>query len=155
MIKSVLVAVAAVFLAFPAWAGDIEISGAFMRAPPKGAPAGGAFLTIKNNGSQDDRLLSAQANISKTVELHTHVVDGNVMRMRQVESIAVPAGGTAELKPGGDHIMFIGLEKAPQEGDTVPVTLTFEKAGAISISVPVVAVGAMSMPMKMDGAPMK
>lgn len=124
-------------------AAEMEISGGFLRAPPKVANAGAGFLTIRNNGA-DDKLIAAEANISKIVELHTHIQDGDVMRMRQVESIAVPAGGTAVLKPGADHIMFINLNKPLVEGEKVPVTLVFAKSGKQLVELPVLAVGAMA-----------
>lgn len=128
-------------------AADLEISGAFLRASPKVANAGAGFVTIKNSGAADDTLLGAEAGISKTVELHTHIKDGDVMRMRQVDSIAVPAGATAELKPGADHIMFINLNKPLAEGEKVAVTLVFAKAGKQVVEMPVLGVGAMA-PMK-------
>lgn len=137
------IAAALVLAASTAFAADLEISGAFMRASPRMANAGAGFLTIKNSGPRDDRLIAAEAGISKAVELHTHEKDGDIMRMRRVESIAVPAGAVAELKPGGDHVMFIALHKPLTEGESVPVTLVFEKAGRKSIDVPVLAVGAM------------
>lgn len=127
-------------------AAELEISGAFLRASPKVANAGAGFVTIKNPNAEADTLLSAEAGISKTVELHTHVKEGEIMRMRQVESIAVPANGTAELKPGADHIMFINLYKPLSEGEKVAVTLVFAKAGRKVIEVPVLAVGAMAAP---------
>ncbi|WP_173974129.1 copper chaperone PCu(A)C [Magnetospirillum sp. LM-5] len=130
----------------PAFAGDMEISGAFLRASPKVANAGAGFLTIKNATGQDDRLIGAQADISKTVELHTHIKDGEVLRMRPVEFIAVPAGGVAELKPGADHVMFINLVKPLAEGQKVPVTLVFEKAGKKQVDMPVMAIGTMAAP---------
>ncbi|MBF0326812.1 copper chaperone PCu(A)C [Magnetospirillum moscoviense] len=130
----------------PAFAGDMEISGAFLRASPKVANAGAGFLTIKNATGQDDRLIGAQADISKTVELHTHIKDGEILRMRPVESIAVPAGGVAELKPGADHVMFINLTKPLAEGQKVPVTLVFEKAGKKQVDMPVMAIGTMAAP---------
>lgn len=127
-------------------AAELEISGAFLRASPKVANAGAGFVTIRNAGPEADTLVGAEADVSRTVELHTHVRDGEVMRMRQVESIAVPAGGAAELKPGGDHIMFIDLKKPLAEGEKVPVTLVFAKAGKKVIEMPVLGVGAMAAP---------
>lgn len=127
-------------------AAELELSGGFLRASPKVANAGAGFLTIKNPNAEADTLLGAEADISKVVELHTHIKDGDVMRMRQVESIAVPAGGVAELKPGADHIMFINLNKPLAEGQKVPVTLVFAKAGKKVVELPVVALGAMAAP---------
>jgi copper(I)-binding protein len=131
-------AVAFAVAALPALAGDLEISDSVIRTTPK---VGAGFLTIKNATGQDDRLIGAQADIAKTVELHTHVKDGEVMRMRRVDAIPVPAGGVAELKPGGDHVMFINLTRPLAEGQKVAVTLVFEKAGKKQIEVPVVPIG--------------
>lgn len=127
-------------------AADLEISGAFLRASPKVANAAAGFVTIKNPNAEADTLLGAEADISKAVELHTHVKDGEVMRMRQVDSVAVPANGVAELKPGADHIMFITLHKPLSEGQTIPVTLVFAKAGKKVVQMPVLGVGAMAAP---------
>lgn len=146
--KTILSAAVAAMIAFPCAAADIRVSDAFLRASPKMAQSGAGFLTITNSGAQDDRLIAAAAAVSKKVELHTHVRDGDVMMMRRVDFIAVPAGGRAELKPGGDHVMFMGLHAPLTEGDTVPVTLTFEKAGTIEVAMPVKAMGAMA-PMAM------
>jgi len=144
--KKFLLTAAALAFAFPALAADLEVSGAFLRAPPKAANGAG-FLTITNSGKQDDKLIAASASVSKAVELHTHIKDGEIMRMRKVDSIAVPAGGKAELKPGGDHVMFIDLTAPLREGDKVALTLTFEKAGEIKVEMPVASVGAMTAPM--------
>lgn len=148
--KKLLLAAVAVAFAFPALAADLEVSGAFIRASPKVANAGAGFVTIKNSGKQDDKLIAASANVSKSVELHTHIKDGEIMRMRKVEAINVPAGGAAELKPGGDHVMFIDLNGPLKEGDKVAVTLKFEKGGEVKVEMPVLAVGAMAAPAAMD-----
>lgn len=148
--KKLLLAAAAVAFAFPALAADLEVSGAFIRASPKVANAGAGFVTIKNSGKQDDKLIAASANVSKSVELHTHIKDGEIMRMRKVDAINVPAGGAAELKPGGDHVMFIDLNGPLKEGDKVAVTLKFEKGGEVKVEMPVLAVGAMAAPAGMD-----
>ncbi|WP_096700559.1 copper chaperone PCu(A)C [Magnetospirillum sp. 15-1] len=124
-------------------AADIEVANPFMRAAPMAGGTGAAFMTINNHGAAD-RLLAAEAGISKSVELHTHVKDGDIYRMRKVESLVVPEHGTAEMKPGGDHIMFIGLNAPMKEGATVQLTLKFEKAGAVVVQVPVLAPGAMA-----------
>lgn len=144
--KKLAVAILLAIVPVAVSAADLEISGAFLRASPKVANAGAGFLTIKNNTASDDVLIAAEANISKTVELHTHVKEGDVMRMRQIESIPVPANGAAVLKPGADHIMFINLDKPLVEGQKVPVTLVFAKSGKQQIEMPVAAVGAMTAP---------
>lgn len=123
--------------------GTLEISHPWTRATPPTAQAGGGFLTITNKGTVADRLLAARSTVSDKVELHEMKMDGNVMRMRELEKgLEIPAGATVMLKPGGFHIMFMGL-KAPLAKDAkVPVTLVFEKAGSIDIQLDVEALGA-------------
>jgi copper(I)-binding protein/uncharacterized protein YcnI len=121
-------------------AGDIAIEQPFARATP--AKVGGVFLTLKNGGGTADKLVKAASPAADTVELHTHVKDGDAMRMRPVETIPVPAKGQTALEPGGYHIMLIGLKQPLKEGESFPVTLTFEKAGSVTVTVPVVKAGA-------------
>lgn len=115
-----------------------KVDAAWARPTVQGQAGGGAFLRI-TGGSANDRLLSASATVSKGVELHTMEMDGNVMRMRQVEAIEVPAGKTVELKPGGQHVMFIGLTQTLKSGAHFPLTLRFEKAGEVKVEVTVMA----------------
>jgi uncharacterized protein YcnI/copper(I)-binding protein len=123
--------------------GDIAISGAFTRATLPNAPVGGGFLTLANSGAQDDVLVSASAGFAAEVQLHEMAMDGDVMRMRQLTGgIAVPAGETVTLAPGGLHIMFMGLKAPLVEGETVAVTLTFETAGTVTIDLPVLGTAA-------------
>lgn len=124
-------------------AGPLTIAEPWARASAGRARAGAAFMTIANAGTEADRLVAAAAAVSEVVELHTHVKDGDVMRMRQVEAIDVPAGETTALQPGGLHVMFIGLHDPLEEGETFPVTLTFEHAGDVTVTVTVKGVGAM------------
>lgn len=153
--KKAILAAALLMLAVPASAADVEIAGPFMRAAPMAGGNGAAFFTIRNHGG-DDRLLGAEADISKSVELHTHIKDGEVFRMRKVDAIAVPMHGTVDLKPGGDHVMFMGLKEPVKEGLKVPLILVFEKAGKIAVEVPVLAAGAMgAAPMMPHGPGMK
>jgi len=141
----------------PAWAadpdartlGDLTVSGVWARASAGRAAAGAAFMTIANSGTADDRLIAAAADVSKVVELHTHIKDGEIMRMRQVEAIAVPGDETTVLQPGGLHVMFIGLHDPLREGQTFPLSLTFEQAGTLTVSVTVKGVGAMGSGMGM------
>lgn len=121
-------------------AGDIQVLQPFARATP--AKVGGVFLTLKNSGGTADKLLKASSPAAENVELHTHMKDGDAMRMRPVESIPVPANGQTALEPGGYHLMLIGLKQALKEGASIPLTLTFEKAGAVTVSVPVLKAGA-------------
>jgi copper(I)-binding protein len=125
-----------------ALAGDIEIENPWARASAGMAGAGAAFMDIKNTGAAD-RVVGASAGVSKAVELHTHIRDGDVMKMRRVDAIDVPADGVAHLQPGGLHVMFIGLEAPLVEGESFPLTLTFENAGEVTVEVEVKGAGAM------------
>ncbi|WP_341912662.1 DUF1775 domain-containing protein [Ferrovibrio terrae] len=125
-------------------AGDIQVLQPFARATP--AKVGGVFLTLKNAGGTADKLLKAASPVAETVELHTHIKDGDAMRMRAVDNIPVPAHGQTALEPGGYHVMLIGLKQALKEGTSFPLTLTFEKAGTVTLSVPVQKAGSSGMP---------
>jgi len=116
-------------------AGEIEIVAPVLRLPVLAGGNGAVFLTILNHGPAD-RLIGASLPGTRATELHTHQHDGGVMRMRPVQAIAIPAQGQAELRPGGDHIMAIGLSPAPAVGESVPLVLTFEHAGPLEIAVP-------------------
>ncbi len=121
--------------------GPIAVVQPHARATVAGQAAGGGFLKLENKGA-DDRLLSASAGVSRTVELHSMSMDGDVMRMRQVDAIVLPAGKTVELKPGGLHLMFMGLKAPLRAGETFPLTLKFEKAGEVTVQVKIEAAGA-------------
>ena len=124
--------------------GGVVVKDAFARASPTGAETGGAFATIVNNGQAADRLVSASSPAAKTVELHETVDENGVMKMvHHPEGWEIPAGGTLELKPGGKHIMLIGLTAPLEAGKKIQVTLNFEKAGAQTIDVPVKAMAGM------------
>ncbi len=115
-----------------------KVEAAWARPTVNGQSGGGGFLKI-TGGSANDRLLSASAGVSKVVELHTMEMDGNVMRMRPIEAIAIPAGATVELKPGGNHVMFMGLTQTLKAGARFPLTLRFEKAGEVKVDMQVSA----------------
>jgi periplasmic copper chaperone A len=112
----------------------VKVEKAWARPTVAGQSGGGGFFVI-TGGAAADRLLSASTGISKVVELHKMEMDGNVMRMRPVDAIDVPAGGTVELKPGGLHVMFMGLNKTLKAGERFPLTLKFEKAGEQKVDV--------------------
>jgi copper(I)-binding protein len=113
-----------------------KVEAAWARPTVEGQAGGGGFLKI-TGGSASDRLLSASAGVSKVVELHTMEMDGNVMRMRAIDAIAIPAGATVELKPGGNHVMFMGLTQTLKAGARFPLTLRFEKAGEVKVEMQV------------------
>jgi len=133
-------------------AGDLSISGVWARMSFGKAVNSAGFMIIDNGGKSDDRLVGASSKISKRTELHTHIMDGDVMRMRRVDGgIPVPKTGKAKLQPGGFHIMFIGLHKALKNGDTFPLTLKFERAGEVTVDV---TARKMAMPEGMDHSKM-
>ncbi|MFO1188447.1 MAG: copper chaperone PCu(A)C [Alphaproteobacteria bacterium] len=115
--------------------GDLKIGHPWARV--SAVQNGAAYMTIATTGTTGDRLVSAASPAADRVELHTHIMDGNVMRMRQVPAIEVKPGETATLKPGGLHVMLLGLKKPLTEGLAFPLTLTFEKAGTIDVEVKV------------------
>lgn len=120
--------------------GDLQISGAFAKAMLPGQPVGGGFFTIKNNGKTDDRLVSISSPNAGEVELHEMAMQDNVMKMRELkDGIPVPAGGTVTLAPGGLHLMFQKVKAPFKQGDSVPVTLTFEKAGKVDLTLKVLS----------------
>jgi len=108
------------------------------RPTAPGAKVGGAFMTLVG-GKDADRLVSGSSPAAAAVELHTHVMDGGVAKMRAVPAIDVPANGRVELKPGGLHIMLINLKAPLKAGDTVPLKLRFEKAGEVDVKVAITA----------------
>lgn len=119
-------------------AGDLELTAGFTKAMLPGQPVGGGFITITNKGGEDDKLVSATSAQAGEVQLHEMAMEGDVMKMRQLtDGIAIPAGETVELKPGGMHLMFFKVAEAFKEGATVNVSLTFEKAGAVDVVLPV------------------
>lgn len=129
--------------AVAAEANGIVVEDAFARARPGSAKMGGAFLKITNMNTTDDTLLSASAEVAKRTELHTHLMKDGVMSMTKVDMIPVPAGKSVMLKPGGYHVMMMGLTSALEKGSHFKVTLTFKNAGDITVMVPVKDAGAM------------
>ena len=152
--SALALALAAALAAAPAWAqdhtaqmamqadaapiviGQLELNAPFARATLPNAPVAGGFLTIVNSGTEDDRLVSASVDFAKDAQIHEMAMEGTVMKMRQLpDGLVIPAGETVVLEPGGYHLMFMGLSQPLVEGETVPVTLTFEKAGTITIDL--------------------
>jgi periplasmic copper chaperone A len=118
--------------------GDIEITAAWTRATLPGQPAGAGYMIIENKGAKADRLLSAASDAAQMTQVHTMEMTGDVMKMSELnDGLEIPAGGKVELKPGGTHIMFMGLKQGFKEGGTVKVTLKFEQAGEAVIELPV------------------
>jgi copper(I)-binding protein len=114
--------------------GALAIDHPWSRETPAAAPVAGGFMKLENTGTAADRLLAVEAAASQKVEIHEMAVVDGVMRMRPLDQgVAIPAGGKVELKPGGYHVMFIGLKASFKKGDVVKGTLVFEKAGRIDV----------------------
>ncbi len=129
-------------------AETISITDAWARASIGKARAGAAFVTVNNTGKSDDRVISASADVSRKVELHTHIRQDDVMMMRKVDGVDIPAGNKIVLKPGGYHIMLIGLKAPLKSGESFPLSLTFEKAGTIQTTVSIQKTTSMKMKKK-------
>ena len=124
-------------------AGDLVITQAWARATPSGAKIGGGYLTIENKGSTPDRLINGSADVAGKVEVHEMAMKNGVMTMRPLDNgLTIDPGKTVKLAPGGYHLMMFDLKSPLKQGDTVPVTLKFEKAGEVKISLAVEGVGA-------------
>jgi periplasmic copper chaperone A len=123
--------------------GDLVITQAWSRATPGGAKIGGGYLTIENKGSAPDRLLGASADVADRVQIHEMSVNNGVMTMRPLDKgLAIEPGKTVKLAPGGYHLMLLDLKSPLKQGDRLPVTLEFEKAGKVKLSLDVQGVGA-------------
>jgi periplasmic copper chaperone A len=123
-------------------AGSLDISDPWSRATPKGSSVAAGYMTIKNNGSTPDRLISGSADVASKFELHEMKMEGRVAKMRPVTGgLEIKPGETVELKPGSLHAMFVGLKKPLSAGDRFKATLVFEKAGSVSVDYDVLAMG--------------
>lgn len=134
-------------LAGPAFAQGtgtaITVEQPWSRATPTGATTGAAYLTIANKSGTADRLTGVSSDVADKAQIHQMKVENGVMQMREVTGgLPVPANGSVVLKPGSYHVMLVGLKKPLTAGGSFPLTLTFEKAGTISVTVPVQAMGA-------------
>jgi periplasmic copper chaperone A len=145
-----MLAYAAVLIAAtsPAFAQEtkapIAVGEPYARETPAGAQTGAVYMMIENKTNTPDRLTAASSDVASRVQVHEMSMTNGVMKMRELaDGLAIPAGGSVTLKPGGYHIMLVGLKKPLKAGETFPLTLTFEKAGNISVTVPVQAMGAM------------
>ena len=149
--KRLSVLFAALSLSTAAFAGaadDVVVHEPYVRLAPPNAQATGAFMVLRNTGSKDAKLVKADNPASRLTELHTHINDKGVMRMRQVLAIDVPAKGEAVLQPGGLHVMLIDMKAPLSEGQVVPITLTFDDGSSKQVDVKVVKMMSAAMPMK-------
>jgi len=147
-----LVATAAISmaLALPAFSqnASIQVEKPWARATPGGASTGAVYMTLDNKSNAADRLVGASTDVAATVQVHEMSMENGTMKMREVAGgLAIPAGGSVVLKPGAYHVMLIGLKKPLKAGNSFPLTLKFEKAGEVAVTVPVEAMGATDAPM--------
>lgn len=113
-----------------------------MQAPASLTPnagSGAIYLTIENHGAEPDRLVGMVTPSASMAMLHEMKIEGDVMKMRALTSLDVPAGATVELKPGASHIMLMGMKAPLKAGNSIQLELTFEKSGVLKVDVPVVA----------------
>lgn len=122
-------------------AGDVRVTQAWARASV--GRAGAAYVTLENTSEAPDRLISASTDVARTAALHTHEMEGDVMKMRPVEALDIPAKGSVTLEPGGNHIMLMGLKGKLVEGESFPLTLVFERSGSATVTVSVKSIAAM------------
>ena len=126
-------------------AGDLVITQAWTRATPKGAKIGTGYLTIENKGSAPDRLIGGSADVAGKVEVHEMAMKDGVMKMRALDDgLTIEPGKTVKLAPGGYHLMMFDLKSPLKQGDTLPITLKFEKAGEVKVSLAVEGIGAQA-----------
>jgi periplasmic copper chaperone A len=134
-------------LAGLAWAepmatiGAIEVHDAWARASLGQTGTSAVYMTLEASGDQGDRLVGAASPLAASAELHTHLVEGGVAKMRPVAVIEIAPGAPTVLEPGGLHIMLTGLREKLVEGDALPLSLTFEDAGTIQLEVPIRGLG--------------
>ena len=124
-------------------AGGLVLSHAWARATPGGAEVGGGYLTIDNKGTAPDKLLGGSSPAAAEIEVHEMAMKNDVMTMRPVSGgLSIPPGQTITFAPGGYHIMMMGLKAPLKQGDRVPMTLQFEKAGNVDVTLDVQSIGA-------------
>lgn len=132
LIASVTVALLLPIAALAHNHSSLEFAHSWIKQPIPGMKMTGGFITITNNGAEDEQFIAAHSDLSKKVELHTMVMVDGIMKMRAVEGgWTIPAGQSKVLKSGSDHIMFIGLQKGIKDGDMVTLELEFEHAGRV------------------------
>jgi periplasmic copper chaperone A len=133
-------------------AGDLVVTQAWSRATPKGAKTGAGYLTIENKGSTPDRLIGGSADVAGKVEIHEMAMSNGVMKMRPLEKgVVIEPGKTVKLAPGGYHVMLMDLKSPLKQGEKLPITLEFEKAGKVTVSFDVEGVGAQGPDGASDG----
>lgn len=116
----------------PAWS-QVEIETPWVRATAPGVKLAAGYMTIRNKSSQPERLVGGETPAAARVEMHVHIRDGDILRMREVKGYDIPAQGRFQLRPGGAHLMFVDIKRPLKEGDQVPVRLKFGRAGEVEV----------------------
>jgi copper(I)-binding protein len=124
--------------------GEVRVIAAWARATP--GPTAAAYLELRNEAGAADRLVGASSPLAERIEFHEHRSSGGVMSMAAVPEIALPPGETVRLSPGGTHLMLFRIARPLRPGDTFPLTLTFERAGSITIDTVTAGPGALLPP---------
>ena len=147
--KKLPVLLAGLMISVGALAGSadmVTVQEPYVRLAPPNAPATAAFMVLKNGGDKDVKVMKADNPASKLTELHTHINDNGVMKMRPVPAIEIKAKGETKLQPGGLHVMLINLKAPMKEGDVVPITLTFDDGSSKNVDAKVMKPVAAGMP---------
>ena len=127
--------------------GSVQVINPWTRATPKGAEVAGAYMVIRNRGTQPERLLGGSSEIASRVEVHKMEMGGGVAQMRPVEGgLEIKPGESVELKPGSLHIMFVGLKRPLEQGQKIKGTLEFQKSGKVDVEFEVAPLGASAAP---------
>ena len=121
---------------------QVEVENAWSRATPGAAKVAAGYMTLRNKAATPDRLVSASSPAAERVETHVHVKEGDVFRMREVKGYDIPANGSFELKPGAAHLMFMNIKAPFKDGERIPLTLRFAKAGEVKVELSVGKPGA-------------
>jgi periplasmic copper chaperone A len=133
---------ALIFISFPfsTWAQaekEIEIENPWARVTPPGSKLAAGYMVLRNRGDTPDRLMSAASPLAAKVETHITLKDGNIVRMREIGGYDLPGRGRLELRPGAAHLMFVNIKQPFKEGDKIPLTLRFQRAGEIKVELQV------------------
>lgn len=131
---------------------SVTVEHAWARATPKMAVTGGGYLTMTNRGPGEDRLLNVTSPVAEKIQFHSMAIDNGVAKMTQLLAVELPPGVPVAFRPGGIHMMLLGLKHQLKEGETVPLTLTFEKADAVEVDARVLGIAATGDPGNQTGS---
>ena len=137
---------ALIFFSASAAQAQVQIEKPWARATAPGASVAGGYMVIRNQGIAGDRLVGVSSPASAKVEMHVHINDNGVMKMREVRGYDVPAKAAFELKPGGAHLMFMDIKRPFKEGEKLPVKLKFQRAGEVNAEFLVGSLGGIAAP---------